>query len=219
MVKESFVKMHRLVSSLIMVCLLALSVQSKSFAAGGETLDSDPMETWGWRAAMITSLALTLASNPLNADEYTVSLMGNPKTAGIKVGFRWHPESDMALLEGTNFSHYYHLGYNYWQSTETGGQEGVNNVLEFVPVFRYSWAQQDVFSYVETSVGLSVFAKTAMDDREFSTNFQFANGLAIGGFISAQTSWSLQLQHYSNNSIKLPNNGINWYNLNIAYRY
>ena len=199
--------------------LIVFCFNSQSFAAGGETLDADPMETWGWRAAMITSLALTLASNPLNADEYSVTMMGNSDAAGIKVGFRWHPESEMALLKDTNFSHYYHFGYNYWQSLETGGQEGVNNVLEFIPVFRYSWAKEDFFSYAETSVGFSVLARTEMDDRQFSTNFQFANGLAVGGFLSPKTSWSLQLQHYSNNSIKLPNNGINWYNLNIAYRY
>ena len=199
--------------------ILVVSLSSQTWAEGGETLDSDPMETWGWRAAMITSLALTLASNPLNADEYSVTTMANGETAGIKVGFRWHPESEMALLKDTNFSHYYHFGYNYWQSLDTSGQEGVNNVLEFIPVFRYSWAKQEFFSYAETSVGLSVFSRTELDDRQFSTNFQFANGLAVGGFISAKTSWSLQLQHYSNNSIKLPNNGINFYNLNIAYRY
>lgn len=199
--------------------LFALSLSSQAFAAGGETLDQDPMETWGWRTAMVTSLILTLASNPLNADEYTVSTMGNENTAGIKVGFRWHPESDMGLLAGTNFSHYYQLGLNYWQSLDTNGQEGVNNVLEFIPVFRYSFAEEEWLSFIETSVGVSVFARTEMDDRQFSTNFQFANGLAVGGFINTKTSWAIQLQHYSNNSIRLPNNGINWYNLNIAYRY
>lgn len=207
------------ISKPVLVLVLTLSMGSRVMAAGGETLDSDPMETWGWRTAMVTSLILTLASNPLDADEYLVTTMGNGETAGIKVGFRWHPESKMGLLEGTNFSHYYQLGYNYWQSLDTGGQEGVNNVVEFVPVFRYSFAEEAAFSYVETSVGVSVFARTEMDDRQFSTNFQFANGLAVGGFFDAKTSWSLQLQHYSNNSIRLPNNGINWYNFNIAYRY
>jgi len=202
-----------------LIVLLSLSYGPLAIAAGGEGLKNDPVETWGWRTAMATSLVLTLLANPLHADEYSLSLMNADNVAGIKVGFRWHASGDMALLKDTGFSHYYHLGYNYWQSTIVGGQEGVNNVLEFVPVFRYSWNYADFLSYVETSVGLSVFSRTELNDRQFSTNFQFANGLAFGGYISQQTTWSFQLQHYSNNSIKLPNNGINFFNLNIAYRY
>ena len=206
-------------SAYLVVLLLSLFFLSSVYAAGGEGLKNDPAETWGWRTAMATSLVLTLLANPLHADEYSVSLMNAEDVAGFKVGFRWHASGDMGLLKDTGFSHYYHLGYNYWQSTTVGGQEGVNNVLEFIPVFRYSWDYSDVLSYVETSVGLSVFSRSELNDRVFSTNFQFANGLAFGGYMTPQATWSLQLQHYSNNSIKLPNNGINFFNLNFAYRY
>lgn len=201
--------------SLILVLSLASSL---SWSEDGETLQDDPVETWGWRTAMITSLALTLATNPLDADEYSVSTMAGSDVAALKVGFRWHQDDTMQIGDLT-LSHYYHFGYNYWQSLDVDGQEGVNNALEFIPVFRFSDGEQDFFSYFETAVGVSVFSRTEFNDKQFSTNFQFANSLAFGGYISSRVSWSLQLQHYSNNSIKLPNNGINFYNLNIAYRY
>ncbi|EAT11310.1 acyloxyacyl hydrolase [Bermanella marisrubri] len=201
--------------SLIVVLLLCSPF---SWSDKGETLQDDSGETWGWRTAMITSLALTLATNPLDADEYSVSMMSAKDTAALKVGFRWHQDETMQL-GGLTLSHYYHFGYNYWQSLDVDGQEGVNNALEFIPVFRFSDGEQDFFSYVETAVGVSVFSRTQFNDKEFSTNFQFANSLAFGGYFTPRVSWSLQLQHYSNNSIKLPNNGINFYNFNIAYRY
>ncbi len=207
------------ITSKIAIMLVVACLTRPSFAEGGESLNKDPMETWGWRAAMITSLMLTLATNPLHADEYSTSLMSGPKVAGFKMAFRWHPEQTLAHIGSVRLNHYYLVGYNYWQSLDVDGQEGVMNTLEMIPVFRFNWGEKDWFSFAETSVGISVFSRSEFNDRQFSTNFQFSNSLAFGGYFTQQTSWSFQLQHYSNNSIKLPNNGINFYNLNIAHRY
>lgn len=204
---------------MLSLCFVA-AFSASAIAAEGGTLKNDGKETWGWRTAMITSMFLTLASNPFHADEYTITLMhSDADIAGFKVGFRWFPEGGMAFLEGTNFSHHYHVAYNYWQSLDISGQEGVNNVLELSPIFRYNFNEAGLFSFIETSVGISLFSRTEMNEKEFSTHFQFANMLAVGGYISEKASWNLQLQHYSNNSIKLPNNGVNFYNLGISYKY
>jgi len=205
---------------LIALFVLVLSSSGSALAAEGGTLKNDSKETWGWRTAMITSLVLSLASNPFEADEYTLTLMGSDvNVAGFKVGYRWFPESNMAFLEGTNFSHYYHVAYNYWQNLDEPGQAGVNNVLELSPIFRYNFSRKNMLSYIETSVGISVFSKTTLNEKVFSTHFQFANMLAVGGYITENATWNLQLQHYSNNSIKLPNNGINFYNFGFSYSY
>jgi lipid A 3-O-deacylase len=201
------------------IILLILCLARPATAAEGGSLNKDPMETWGWRAAMLTSLMLTMVSNPLHADEVSGSLMSAPNVAGFKMAFRWHPEDTIAHFGSVRLNHYYLVGYNYWQSLDVDGQEGVVNALEFIPVFRFNWGEKGFFSFTETSVGISVLSRTELNDRQFSTNFQFSNSLAVGGYLSPTTSWSLQLQHFSNNSIKLPNNGINFYNLNIAYTY
>ena len=207
-------------TSLVLSIFFTAAFSASVFAAEGETLQHDAKETWGWRTAMISSLILTLAANPFDADEYSIAMMhSEADVAGFKVGFRWFPESDLAFLSGTNFTHYYHLAYNYWQSLDVSGQEGVNNVVELSPIFRYNISKDNWFSFIETSVGISVFSRSSMNEKQFSTNFQFANMLAVGGYISEKASWNLQLQHYSNNSIKLPNNGINFYNFGISYKY
>ncbi len=205
--------------SRLIIILLALLLSRPLFAAGGETLKHDGGETWSWRGAMITSLMLTLLSNPVQADEVSVSTMSGDRVAGLKIAFRWHPEETIAHFGDVRLKHYYMFAYNYWQAIDIHGQEGVNNVVEASPVFRFNWGNKGVFSFAETSVGIAVFSRTELDGRQFSTNFQFANSLAFGGYFSEASSWSLQLQHYSNNSIKLPNNGINFYNFNVAYRY
>jgi len=209
--------MSRIVLAVTLFFSLVLS--SATFSDEGESLKSDSKETWGWRAAMITSLMLTLGTNPLGADESSVSFMQNSDVAGLKVGFRWHEDEPIARLMGADLTHYYLLAYNYWQHLDIDGQEGVNNVVEFIPVFRFNYSRTSIISFIETSVGVSVFSRTNLGDKTFSTNFQFANSLAFGGHFDQHASWSLQLQHYSNNSIKLPNNGINFYNLNFAHRF
>ncbi len=209
-------KIYTLVLSVCFTVTFSVSV----LGAEGGTLKDDGKETWGWRTAMISSMFLTLAANPFHADEYSITLMhSDANVGGFKVGFRWFPEGGMAFLEGTNFQHYYHLAYNYWQSLELNGQEGVNNALELSPIFRYNLSKGSFFGFVETSVGVSLFSRTELNRKQFSTNFQFASMLAVGGNITEKASWNLQLQHYSNNSIELPNNGINFYNLGISYKY
>lgn len=187
--------------------------------AAGENLKNDPAETWGWRTAMITSVMLTLATNPLHAQEYSVSIMDAKDVAGIKLGFRYHPDEQLLNFSGIRLNHYYLIAYNYWQEMNVDGQAGVMNAVEFIPVFRFNWGNRGFLSFAETSVGISAFSRTEYATKQFSTNFQFSNSLAFGGYVTPQTSWSFQLQHYSNNSIKLPNNGINFFNLNLAYQY
>ncbi len=203
----------------IFVLLFILLSTSLAFAKDGETLTSDSKETWGWRTAMITSVMLTLATNPLGADEFNVTPMRSTDLAGMKLGFRWHSNDVVGHLAGAEITHYYLFAYNYWQSTVVGGQKGVVNGLEFIPVFRFNWSYNNLLSFIETSVGASVLSRTEIGNRQLSTNFQFSDSLAFGGYFTPQSSWVFQLQHYSNNSIKLPNNGINFYNLNFAFRY
>jgi len=199
--------------------VLTLVLPNAAFAV--EDITDESNETWGWRAALFSSLFLSLAMNPLGADEYSASLMSSEEedVAAVKFGFKWHKDDLKLDLFGAEVTHYYLLGYSYWQSLDVEGQEGVINALEFVPVFRFYCSYSNWLSYVETSVGLSVLSKSRINDKRFSTNFQFTDSLAIGGYFTKKSSWSLQLQHYSNNSIKLPNNGINFYNFNYSYRY
>ncbi len=203
----------------ILVLLFMFLSAQFTFAEDGKTLENDSKETWGWRTAMITSLMLTIANNPLDADEFSITPMSSTDVGGVKFGFRWHQDKVMGQLAGADITHYYLFAYNYWQSTIVDGQEGVVNGLEFIPVFRLNWSYSNIISFVETSVGASVLSRNQINDRQLSTNFQFSNSLAFGGYFTPQSTWTVQLQHYSNNSIKLPNNGINFYNINFAFRY
>lgn len=186
--------------------------------AQAEPRDQQQDESWGWKAAVVTSVLLTVATNPVHADKGGMAIQTSSDAGSLKMMFRWHPEEALANVGNVRISNYLHAAYAKWQSYDDGTQEGANNVLEFIPTFRIGWSQNSFLSYVETSIGVALFSSTEINDRNFGSNFQFTDSMAFGGYVD-RWDWSFQFQHYSNNSIELPNNGINFYNFNLVYMY
>jgi len=186
--------------------------------AHAEPREQQQDESWGWKAAVVTSVLLTVATNPIHADKGGMAFQTSNDAGALKMMFRWHPDESLAHVGGLTISNYYHLAYAKWQSYEDGTQLGANNVIEFIPTFRIGWSENSFLSYLETSIGVALFSATQINERQFGSNFQFTDSLAFGGYVD-RWDWSFQFQHYSNNSIELPNNGINFYNFNLAYAY
>lgn len=175
-------------------------------------------EQWAWKAAVVSSIALTLALNPLKADSAGLGIGTTNDGAAAKLIFRWMPEHNAAQWGPIAVKPYMHVAYGRWQSSKDSTQTGANNVLEVVPIFRLGWSEQSWLSYLETSVGVSVLSQSHFNDLQFGSNFQFTDSMSVGGY-GGEWDWSLQYQHYSNNSIKLPNDGINFYVFNLTHKY
>lgn len=199
----------------VVVSLLAMMLSAPALA---EPQKQQQDESWGWKAAVITSLVLTMATNPVHADKGGMAFQTSSDAGALKMMFRWHPEESLGYIGDVRISNYFHVAYAKWQSYEDSTQEGANNVLEFIPTFRLDWNPNSFLGYVETSIGVALFSSTEINDRDFGSNFQFTDSMAVGGYVG-RWDWSLQFQHYSNNSIELPNNGINFYNFNLTYKY
>lgn len=200
------------------VIAIAFLIVLKTSMAHAEPQEQQQDESAGWKAAVVGSLLLTLATNPLHADSGGMAYMQATDAGALKMLFRWHPEEAAGQLGPIRITNYLQVAYSKWQSFEDSTQKGSNNVLEAIPIFRLGWSEESVLSYVETSVGIALFSTTELNDRRFGSNFQFTDSIAFGGYLD-QWDWSFQFQHYSNNSISLPNNGINFYTFNVAYHY
>lgn len=199
----------------VVTSLIALMFSMSVFA---ESREQQQDESWGWKAAVVSSVLLTVATNPIHADKGGMAFQTSNDVGALKMMFRWHPEDALAYVGDLRISNYLHLAYAKWQSYEDSTQVGANNVLEFIPTFRIGWSPNSWLSYVETSIGVALFSSTEINDRQFGSAFQFTDSMAFGGY-AGNWDWSFQFQHYSNNSIQLPNNGINFYNLNLTYQY
>ncbi len=121
---------------------------------------------------------------------------------------RWF-ESSVGYLSG-----YYELSLNYWN-----GRGDENYGVALSPVFAYYFnASENFHPYLEAGIGASLFSRTRMGPRNLSTNFLFEDRAGIG--IRAG-NWDLTFRymHYSNASIKQPNDGIDIFLGSVAYRF
>lgn len=110
-----------------------------------------------------------------------------------------------------------------WNAPHVDGGGRRNYVqLGAVGVWRHRWGEGSSPWFVEAGLGVTVMNRLyRTPQHSFSTTFQFVETLGIGRSFgeNGQHEVSLQLQHYSNGSIKKPNPGINFARVRYSYRF
>ena len=88
----------------------------------------------------------------------------------------------------------------------------------YVVTRRISYLAGAVSHCVLGGIGLSLWTDTRMGNRDLSTNFLFEDRIGAGVRIG---NWDLNFRymHYSNASIKKPNDGIDIFIGSISYRF
>jgi lipid A 3-O-deacylase len=83
------------------------------------------------------------------------------------------------------------------------------HIFALSPLFSYKFNNtfKTVKPYIKGGIGLSYIDTTFLEDRGFSTHFQFEDRIALG-FFNDYFDLSLNYIHYSNASIKKPNDGL-----------
>ena len=160
-------------------------------------------------------------TNPLHADRMFFDSGGGESVYFIRAGAQWDWEKDILEFAGFKLGAYLQADYAKWQSTKEASQEGANNSIGFTPVFRFTRFTDLATIYFDTSIGFAWISTTEINDSEFGSNFQFTDSLSIGALFGARRQWGVgyKFNHMSNNSIKLPNNGINFHLISISYEY
>ena len=203
----------KIISVLILLLLLFVSGQSQ---AGATRYESN-----AWKVAIASSLSLLYITNPLHADRMFIDSGGGESVYILRAGAQWDWEEDILEFLGFKLGAYLQADYAKWQSTKDASQEGANNSIGFTPVFRFTRHMDLATIYLDTSIGMALVATTQINDSGFGSNFQFTDSLSVGALFGARRQWGVgyKFNHMSNNSIKLPNNGINFHLLSISYEY
>ncbi|WP_192035671.1 acyloxyacyl hydrolase [Halomonas sp. YLGW01] len=92
-------------------------------------------------------------------------------------------------------------------------REASNAALILAPALRYTFAGG---TFVEGGIGAALFLDAHLRDRELGTAGQFEDRLAMGWPL-ADGTLQLALAHYSNASLKPPNDGLEV--LSLGYRW
>ncbi len=205
----------KIISAKILFVLVLLFVSSQSQA------DATRYESNAWKVAIASSLSLIYITNGLKADRMIFEAGGGEGVNIVRAGAQWDWEEDILEFLGFSLDAYLQFDYAKWQSTSDSSQVGANNSIGFTPVFRFKRRTDWATIYLDTSIGVALVSSTQINDSGFGSNFQFTDSLSVGAFFGARRQWGVgyKYNHMSNNSIKLPNNGINFHLVSVSYEY
>ena len=116
---------------------------------------------------------------------------------------------------------YWDLGLGYWRRDDVRAGEN-DEIMEIglTPVFRLQ-GHSLTGPYVEAGIGAHLLSRTSIGDKRLSTKFQFGDHLGFGYRFGAKGAWELgyRYQHLSNGGIKKPNDGIDFHQVRVQYRF
>lgn len=167
-----------------------------------------------------------LCAAPAWALDRVMAAVGSSKD-GItlyRVGLQWEWERQWFTAGDWFLGGYWEFNASYWDGQE--GTTGNTSLSEIgiTPVFRlqrYQPFTSGIRPYFEFAVGAHLLSETKIDNREFSTAFQFGDYLGLGVQLGSagRSELGYRFLHFSNAGIDEPNDGANFHLLHFSYRY
>ncbi|MFO7705613.1 MAG: acyloxyacyl hydrolase [Halopseudomonas sp.] len=158
---------------------------------------------------IIAGLSAALLAQPALADRgFTLELGHSSESeltyrAGLELGFGnplWQSDAGAVVLDG-----YWDAGLTYWD-----GIDAFN--VSLTPMFQLNFprAMTAVTPFLEAGIGAALFSKTDLaPGADIGSALQFEDRLGLGMRFASGSELGLRYYHYSNASIKQPNQGIN----------
>lgn len=153
------------------------------------------------------------------------SIISSPAQAKIgRIGAIWNWNRSWLNDGAWHVTGYWDVSIAQWHGEKPGDNNQTVTDIGIMPVFRY--APKDttgIAPYLEGGIlGLHLISPTYLySNRRFSTAFQFGHIIGFGISLGAQRQFEIgyRYQHVSNADIKLPNNGMDFDILHVAYRF
>ncbi|HNQ04209.1 MAG TPA: acyloxyacyl hydrolase [Thiobacillaceae bacterium] len=166
--------------------------------------------------------ALFLAASTVQAaDGYGIELgHGDDSTELLRLHARW--DWDKRWFEAGNWhlTGYWEAGLGHMWGEGAGARDLWD--LGITPVFRLQPNDGRNGLYLEGAVGLHFLSHTRVNrKRQLGSSFNFGDHLGFGLTFGDRGQYDLgyRLQHLSNGGLKKPNDGINFHEIRLTYRY
>lgn len=111
------------------------------------------------------------------------------------------------------------LEVSHFRFTGAGPGPGSLNQFGGIGRLHLHYGEGRLRPYAEVGLGVSLFSRDTLGDKDFSTRFQFSEHLAMGVEFARRGFASLQYSHYSNADIKKPNDGIDLHQIVIGAHF
>lgn len=140
----------------------------------------------------------------------------------VRAGVQWQWEKQWWQSNGTHIGGYWDLTLARWRASQFRNIPGNSKQiydLGLTPVFRF---QSDAKTglYAELGIGIHYLNKLYDNNgNRLSTRFQFGDHLGVGYVFRNNLDIGLKVQHFSNGSIKKPNDGEDFIVLRVSYPF
>lgn len=153
-------------------------------------------------------------------DSASVEFGNGNKTKMVRIGAQWKWNKQWWQANGAHLGGYWDVTLAHWRGDRFQNipQATQNiNAIGITPVLRY---QRDSLKGFYAEVGIGAHLLSALYDnnsRQLSTRLQFGDHLGLGYVFRNKLDLSLKFQHFSNGSIKKPNDGVNFGLIRLSY--
>lgn len=157
---------------------------------------------------IMAGLSAALLAQPAVADRgFTMELGQSSESeltyrAGLEWDFGkpiWQSDAGAVVLGG-----YWDAGLTYWDGIDAWS-------ASLAPMFQLNFprAMNDVTPFIEAGIGAALFSKTDLaPGADIGSAFQFEDRIGLGMRFASGSELGLRYYHYSNASLKQPNQGI-----------
>ena len=174
------------------------------------------------QASALGCVLAAVATHAHTVDSASLEYGDGDKTKMVRIGAQWKWNKQWWQSNGTHIGGYWDLTLAQWRGSHSQKISGNTQNLAAVgimPVFRFQNDKQKGF-YVEAGVGAYLLSDHYDNNgKQLSTHFQFGDHLSAGYVFLNNLDLSLKVQHFSNASIKEPNDGVNFAIVRISYPF
>lgn len=175
-----------------------------------------------WKAFAAACALAALHSTSYAVDSASIEFGTGDKTKMVRAGAQWKWENQWWKSNGTHIGGYWDLTLSQWRGNAHKNVPGARQnitVIGITPVFRFQKDSLKGF-YAEAGIGANYLSELYdNNDQQLSTRFQFGDHLGIGYVFQNNMDIGLKIQHFSNGSIKKPNDGVNFAVIRVSYPF
>lgn len=155
-------------------------------------------------------------------DSFSVEFGTGDKTKMLRLGAQWKWDKTWWRSNGTHLGGYWDATISQWRGNRfrniPGDTQNITSV-GITPVFRF---QNDSLKGLYAEAGIGAYLLSELydnNDQQLSTRYQFGDHIGVGYVFANNADISLKIQHFSNGSIKKPNDGVNFAVVRVSFPF
>ena len=163
-------------------------------------------------------MGLSLAPWAWGVEGFGIELGHGEGTDMGRLSARWALIPDREFRRNWTLGTFWESGIGYWQGNRSGGTKLWE--IGLTPVFRLNSRESNFFW--EGGIGVHFLSQSHIDGgREFGSHFSFAEHLGFGWHLSSTSPYEIlyRFQHLSNANTAMPNDSINFHQVQFGFNY